>query len=179
MIRITDRIAIDEEEIKESFLRAGGPGGQNVNKVASAVQLRFDASKSPSLDEVTRARLRRIAGRLMTAEDVIVITARRFRTQHPNRADTYERLLDLLRGAVQPGKPRVSTRPTLAPGSATAKQKQRRTVSSACTNPSIVGRDAPRQNSEVGKARSGIDNDCPDDCHHGGPSGRMMVIALG
>jgi ribosome-associated protein len=121
MIRVTPRIAVDESEIAESYLRAGGPGGQNVNKVASAVQLRFDAGHSASLDDELRARLKRVAGRRITADGVIVITARRFRTQERNRQDAYQRLIALIRQAAIPAKLRRPTRPTDA---SVARQRQ-------------------------------------------------------
>ena len=92
MIPITDSLAIEEEEIEEHFLRASGPGGQKVNKVATAVQLRFDVERSPSLPEPVRQRLKRLAGRRLTKEGVLVITAQRFRTQERNREDARQRL---------------------------------------------------------------------------------------
>ena len=104
---------IPEEELEFRFFRAGGPGGQNVNKVSTAVQMRFDARNSPSLSEGQRARLMKLAGSRLTLDGVIVITAVRFRTQERNRADAIDRLLDLLREAAVRPKPRRATRPTL------------------------------------------------------------------
>lgn len=112
MIRITDTIAIDEREIEESFVRASGPGGQNVNKVASAVRLRFDARRSSSLPGEVRARLERLAGSRLTQEGVIVISAQRHRTQERNREDALARLVALIREAAVPPVPR---RPTKVP----------------------------------------------------------------
>jgi ribosome-associated protein len=113
MIRITPFIAIDESELQESFLRASGAGGQNIQKVETAVQLRFDVRHSPSLPPLVRARLEKLAGRRLTKEGVVIIAAQRFRTQERNRADARERLLDLIReAAAPPPPPRRETKPT-------------------------------------------------------------------
>jgi ribosome-associated protein len=114
MIRITDSIAIDEREIEESFIRASGPGGQNVNKLATAVQLRFDARRSPSLPNAVSVRLQKLAGSRVTKDGVLVITAQRYRTQERNRQDALDRLIELVRAAAVAPKPRRPTRPTLA-----------------------------------------------------------------
>lgn len=114
MIRITDRISLDESELVETFLRASGPGGQHVNTTESAVQLRFNARHSPSLPEEVRIRLERLAGARATLEGVIVITAREFRSQDRNREAARERLITLIRTASERPKPRRPTRPTLA-----------------------------------------------------------------
>src|SRR5579883_3676573 len=99
MIRVSAHIAIDEREIEESFVRASGPGGQNVNKLATAVQLRFDVRRSPSLPADVRMRLERLAGARLTRDGVLVITAQRHRTQGRNREDALERLIELIRRA--------------------------------------------------------------------------------
>lgn len=111
-IQITDAIAIDEREIEQKFIRASGPGGQNINKVATAVQLRFDVANSPSLPAAVRERLMGLAGRRITADGVLVIEAQRFRTQVRNRQDAIERLIALIRKAAEKPKPRRKTRPT-------------------------------------------------------------------
>ena len=114
MIRVTDHISIDEREIEESFVRASGPGGQNVNKLATAVQLRFDVRGSPSLPAEVRARLERLAGTRMTRDGVLIIVAQRHRTQARNREDALERLVELVRRAAVAPRLRRPTRPTAA-----------------------------------------------------------------
>jgi ribosome-associated protein len=114
MIRVTDSIAIDEREIEESFVRAAGPGGQNVNKLATAVQLRFDVRHSPALPEDVRTRLERLARRRLTQDGVLIITAQRHRTQERNRQDALDRLIELIGRAARPPTPRRATRPSLA-----------------------------------------------------------------
>ena len=106
MIPVDARISLDEDEVELSFIRASGPGGQNVNKVASAVQLRFDLRHSPSLPPEVRARAERLAGRRLNTDGELVITARRYRSQERNRADALDRLVALIRRAVAPPTPR-------------------------------------------------------------------------
>jgi ribosome-associated protein len=126
MIRVNAQIELDEREIQEDFVRASGPGGQNVNKVSTAVQLRFDVARSPSLPEPVRARLVVLAGRRLTHDGVLIIEAERYRSQRRNRDDALERLLALIREACEVDKPRRPTRPTLASKKRRLDSKQRR-----------------------------------------------------
>ena len=114
MIYVTPDISIDEREIQEDFIRASGPGGQNVNKVATAVQIRFHVGNSPSLPDDVRRRLLRLAGRRVTEDGLLIIHARRFRTQKQNRQDAIDRLVELIRKASKKPRPRRKTTPTHA-----------------------------------------------------------------
>jgi len=113
MIQITRSIFLDERELEESFVRASGPGGQNVNKVSTAVELRWNVALSPALSEPVRARLMKLAGRRLTLDGVLIIQADQFRSQDRNRADALDRLIRLVREAAIVPIPRRPTRPTL------------------------------------------------------------------
>lgn len=126
MIPVTDAIAIDESELHLDFVRASGPGGQNVNKVSSAVQLRFDVRNTAALSPAVRERLIRLGGKRVTTEGVLIIQAARFRTQERNRQDAIDRLVQLVRRAAQKPKHRVKTRPSLASKERQLAQKKRR-----------------------------------------------------
>jgi ribosome-associated protein len=126
LIPINCHLFLDDGEIEESFVRASGPGGQNVNKVSSAVQLRFDLSGSRSLPEDVRERLARLAGRRLTRDGVIVIIAQRYRTQERNRQDALDRLIVLIRRAAEPPTPRRPTKPSRAARERRLEAKARR-----------------------------------------------------
>ena len=139
MIAITDTLALDEAELSESFIRASGPGGQNVNKVASAVQLRFDVRQSASLPPPVRERLERLGGNRVSQDGILLITAQRFRSQERNRADALDRLVALILRAATPPRPRRVTRPSaaarrrrLADKAQRARLKQQRAIIREC-----------------------------------------------
>lgn len=126
MLSITPNLGIDDRELTETFIRASGPGGQNVNKVATAVQLRFDVRHSPSLSEAVRERLIRLAGKRISEDGELVIEARRYRTQEQNREDARQRLAALIRSALEPPKPRRATRVTKAAKARRLESKRQR-----------------------------------------------------
>ncbi len=128
MIQVTPHIAIGEDEIHIEFIRSSGPGGQNVNKVSTAAQLRFDVAASPSLPEDVKLRLRTLAGSKMTRDGVLVIDARRHRTQPQNRQDAVDRLLSLLRQAAVRPRRRVASKPTFASRQRRIESKKRRSL---------------------------------------------------
>jgi ribosome-associated protein len=135
-MRINSTITISPGDITEQFVRASGPGGQNVNKVSTAVQLRFDAARSAALSDAVRRRLTVLAGRRMTTDGVLVIDARRFRSQERNRDDAYARLTDLIQRAAAPPKPRRPTKPSKA-------ERERRLEGKRLRSRTKRGRGAP------------------------------------
>ncbi len=139
MLRVTDSLVIEDSELEEQFVRASGPGGQNVNKVATSVQLRFDVASSPALAPDVRQRLYALAGNRMTSEGVLVIEARRHRTQAKNREDARERLADLIRRATVAPRRRRKTRPS-------ARSVERRV-------------DSKRQRSQMKRSRGKVSTD--------------------
>lgn len=126
MIRVTPTIEIDENELIEAFVRASGPGGQNVNKVASAVELRFNVDQSENLTAPVKARLRRLAGRRLSQEGCIILKAERYRSQERNREDARQRLIAMIAEAAVPPRPRIKTRPSLAAKKRRLETKNRR-----------------------------------------------------
>jgi ribosome-associated protein len=138
MIRVTRSVQIPEEEINLNFVKASGPGGQNVNKVATAVQLRFDVANSPSLPEYIRKRLMIKAGSRLTSDGVLVIDARRHRTQTRNRKDALERLVDLIRKAAESPRERRRTKPTVASRKRRLENKRNRGVLKKLRRPPVT-----------------------------------------
>jgi ribosome-associated protein len=126
MIEITPDVYLDENELHYEFMRASGPGGQNVNKVATAVQLRFDVQGSPSLPEAVKPRLAKLAGKRMKADGSLLIEAKRYRTQEQNRQDAEQRLIKLIQRALEKPKPRKPTRPSAAAREKRLAEKKRR-----------------------------------------------------
>ena len=135
MIHIIGNIEIDGSEIQFEFTHASGPGGQNINKVATAVRLRFDVVNSPSLPDDVRERLIRLAGRRITDKGVLIIEARRFRTQERNRQDAIGRMVELIRKAAERPKPRLKTRPTIASKRRRFQTKHRRSETKRMRSP--------------------------------------------
>lgn len=126
MIKITNNLYINEDELQYKFIRSSGPGGQKVNKTASGVQLRFDVANSPTLTEDIRKRLIQLAGRKMTEGGILIIDAQRYRTQKQNREDALERLIELIRKAASPQKERKATKPSRASKERRLRRKKRR-----------------------------------------------------
>ncbi len=141
MIEVTPAITIDERDIDEAFVLGSGPGGQNVNKIATAVQLRYDVRNASGLPEDVRRRLLQLAGRQITDEGMLIIRAGRYRTQERNRQDARERLIQLIRAAAKPPTPRRPTKPTHA-------SKERRLASKQHRSATKSGRGAVRHADE-------------------------------